>query len=100
MVRKVSFLPAFFIWGAAFVLVDIIFKILNINNISFYTLDGGYDITLKITISLILQSIILTFYFKILFKEGYFISLIKAISVSSFLYIFLYILLTGIYLQF
>ncbi|ACO04448.1 MAG TPA: hypothetical protein DEP48_08780 [Persephonella sp.] len=100
MVKKVSFLPAFFIWGIVYAVVDLIFTLFSIKNISFYTVEGGYDITLKILTALFLQTFSLSIYFKWVFKEGIFLSFIKALSVSSFLYVFIYILLTGMYLQF
>ncbi|WP_457621787.1 hypothetical protein [Persephonella sp.] len=100
MSRKVSFLPAFFIWGVVYAVIDLIFRILQIQDISFYSLYGGYDITLKLLTALTVQSLTLSVYFRWIFKENLTVSLIKSVSVSTFLYVFLYILITGIYLDF
>ncbi|WP_456402074.1 hypothetical protein [Persephonella sp.] len=82
-----------------YALTDVVFNLFNINNISFYTLTGGYDVSLKILTALVFQSSALTIYFKWIFKESFLPAILKSVFVSVFLYIFLYILLTGIYLR-
>ncbi|WP_457640608.1 hypothetical protein [Persephonella sp.] len=99
MRKKVSFLPAFFIWGAVYTLIEIIFNSFNIQNPIFLSLEGGYDLNFKIVAATIFQTAALTGYFVWIFKESVAVAILKSASVSIFLYVFIYILLTGMYMD-
>ena len=99
MKKATLFLPSFFAWLFVYSLVDYAFSLAGIKDKVFYHLYGGYDFSLKIVISWVFQSGILSIVFHKFSKENYIFSLIRGCLVSGFFYVFIYILLTGIYLK-
>ncbi len=103
MKRKTSkgliFVPVFFIWLTVYSIIENIFFIANMKPTVFVHLPYGYNISIKEVISFIFQSVVLSGFFYLVFKEKFLYSLIKGVLISGFLYIFLYILLTGVYLK-